>query len=301
MPIGFSLNPIEWVEDAWNTVSNVADRVWDVADNIPGVAEFGSGFRSLVTGPLRDVANSAAGQIVLRALAGSVYAAGATALGPMLGPQLASAAFAIPGVARGEDFWSSWFQESWYRAKEAASILGPGAVDDAIKVADFKKIGDELKSVGLGSAPALEQVAGRLGIPTSFDAEAFAKRLGVSEYAAAKVLARMFPDRFSFNPNFYDPLSGNRKPGIALVFRPPPSVAKQAAVASGINAALQELIAKQQAAEQKAAIVAFAARAPELAAMAKAKKLESAGNVALVGVATAGALAAAWWYFERRR
>lgn len=292
MAIGFSLNPVDWVESAW-----------DVVDDIPGFSQLGDGVKSLVTGPLRDVANTVVGKVVLRALAGTVYAFGAGLLGAA-GPQLASVAFAIPGLARGEDFWSAWFEESLYRAKSAAEILGPGVANDAMKTPEVKQVLDEVAKYSgqfLGQKIELFQlttseVAKRLGVP-SLSVASVAARFGISEYAAAKALNVLLPDDFPIDGNDYD-LSGKRKKGLTLVFRPPPTFAQRAAMSSGLTTALRTTLVEAQV--KKDAEAAEAAEAAAAAALDSATESQTRANVAIVGVATAGALAVAWWYFNRR-
>jgi hypothetical protein len=80
----------------------------------------------------QDFANSSVGHIILQAVASSAF-------GPfsaVLGPQLGSIAFALPGIVRGERFDQAYFKELAFRLTELASIMAPqvaGVVGDQIK------------------------------------------------------------------------------------------------------------------------------------------------------------------------
>jgi len=336
----FGEDIVEFAGDAVDTVAtavvDVAEAAWDVLDEVPGVAEFGDGFRDLINGPLKDFANSAVGKIVLRALAGSAYAVGAGFLGPMIGAQLASAAFALPGLARGEDFWSAWFEESWYRAKTTADIVGPGVVEDLGFVREVERALNDLKALLPDYASlTAEEAASRLGISGMFDVQGLAKRLNVSDYAAAKARWALFP-QFPVQPGSYDSVTGKlvikrlgKRPTTTTennLLAPVKMAVPLKLPASTVNVLAQM---KNELALQSAKIVpipkpsplvsAFASR-PDVVALTAAlsgKKpepiavaasapppsasLKTVGDVALIGVVAAAAGTFAWWYLGTRR
>lgn len=74
----------------------------------------------LAVGPLRDFANTAVGHAVLVAISSTFYGS----LVPFMGPQLASTAFAVPGLLTGDDFSQAWLTGVKERAEQTAEILG---------------------------------------------------------------------------------------------------------------------------------------------------------------------------------
>jgi hypothetical protein len=113
-------------EDLWDAitdvVTSVADTSVDVLKSVPGGAELAGAVDDFMTGPMRDFAKTPAGMLIWRAAAGALY-------GPLawqIGPQVASFMFALPGLARGQDFADAWFDEVRYRAETTAEILAPG-------------------------------------------------------------------------------------------------------------------------------------------------------------------------------
>jgi hypothetical protein len=95
------------------TFKPVRDLAGGIVDNIPGLND-------LVNGPLRDFANTAVGHTVLIAISGNFYGG----LVPWVGPQLASVAFAVPGLMTGDDFFTAWLAGVKERTERTAQILG---------------------------------------------------------------------------------------------------------------------------------------------------------------------------------
>lgn len=104
----------EWVSDRVDDVKEVAG---DVVSKVPGSEWLGE--------QLTDFLKTDAGLLVARALSTSLYGG----LAPVLGPQLAAAAFATPGIIRGDRFDKAWLEEFQWRVEQLAQILG----DDAAK------------------------------------------------------------------------------------------------------------------------------------------------------------------------
>src|SRR4051812_44237510 len=89
------------IEDTWDTVTSPIDDAWNaLKDNVPGFQEVSDAVDAVVTGPVRDFARTSVGRTILSVAAGSLTGG----LAPMLGPQLATVAFAMPGMAAGESF-----------------------------------------------------------------------------------------------------------------------------------------------------------------------------------------------------
>lgn len=139
------------------SLSSAADAVVSVVHEVPGVDWIGA--------RLQDFARTAFGQWFLRIVATSTSAGLAPALG-YYGPQLASVAFAIPGLARGDTFAQSWTQEEIWRIQQTAQILAGGAAqglsDAALAelgpyLAELKGLADQLEAE---TASMLADVAG---------------------------------------------------------------------------------------------------------------------------------------------
>jgi hypothetical protein len=324
MPIGgFFL--FDAAEDAVNAAGKFVSNAWGVIDDIPGFKELGDGTKDLFKGPLRDFANTAVGQTVIRALSGSLMIAsyGLSSF-PFLGPQLAltghALAMAMPGMVKGEDFWSAYFSEGLWRVEQTAKILGADAANGLIDQAK-NELGGALKTVqgflqksfpnaldfmtanaALSSGTSLskfispEALASRLGLP-SLTVDGLAQRLGIQDINAAILQHYLYPERWPEFPNAssFDPVTGRLKGRTLSKVRVGPPPVGQQTMSTGVASALDKLFAQVAAREQAEAAVALA-----VADDAAAARAETAGNVALVGVVTAGALAGAWWYFRKR-
>lgn len=312
------------VDDVAGAVADVAKAAWDVVDEIPGVAELGDGFEAVVTGPLRDLAKTVPGQIILRSLAGSMFALG-PALATVAGPQLAlaygSVAIAAPGLARGESFWSAWFQEGWYRAKTTAQILGTEAAGQIMAEASGKMtealqeittmVGQNpiLKSLGVPlQIPGVEELATKLGIPTSFDVEALAKRFGLDEWSAAMVRTELYPDLFPLpSRSEYDMVTGKKKKLIRTLGKrkSEPALNRYAMTVTPVvplssPAVARALVSAKTGKPVASPSVDVAVTSADNASP-RQRALDSAGSIALVGVGTAAAIALAWAHFRKRR
>lgn len=174
-------------EDAWDavteTVSDAWDGVGDAVRALPGGAQ--------LLEAARDFANTSTGLTVLRAFSTMLYGS----IAWTLGPQLASVAFAVPGLFRGDRFEQAWLTEVKWRAEETAKIAGPGIVD----------------AWGAQLSGALQKLAAQydVGDLVSMAAPELAKRFNVREDVAAFALAIwnrvQLPSR-----NEFDPVSGRQ-------------------------------------------------------------------------------------------
>lgn len=276
------------LDDAWEaTGGRVVDAASDVAssivENIPGGSELAGALSDLAKGPLRDFANTAVGRVVLQAVASTFYGSVAWTLGP----QLASVAFAVPGLAAGDDFTTAYLQGVKTRAEQTAQIIGvPG-------LGDF---------FGRDLAKTLRELATEYGIDERI-LEAgvdIAKRLGVrldaADFARAMWNREPLPD-----PSKYA-LDGSRLPaGVrSLVGLMTPSAISRATRAPAyVNNAAAQVLERSKAAQ-----LVFG-NAPSPAPVERASSAPSSapsGAAVLVGVVGAVvAVGAGAWYLAGRR
>lgn len=162
------------VGDAVNTVAGVASDaagdVLSIAEVIPGVSNAVTFFGS----ELQDFANTTVGTIALRAFASFVYPGLAT----VLGPQLAAVAFAIPGVAKGDNFSKAWLAEFLYRLEKTADIVGADAAGEL--VAQFQPAMDQLIAQAQANGLDVETYAQQLEAQTGASLSDLANKLGVN-------------------------------------------------------------------------------------------------------------------------
>ncbi len=121
MAIGwFGEDVVDWVGDR---VSDAGDVFSSVAEVIPFTPELAGALKDVINGPLRDFARTPVGLAVFRAMTTTIY-------GPIawtIGPQVASLVFALPGLARGDDFLEAYLTELKWRADETLKYVAPGA------------------------------------------------------------------------------------------------------------------------------------------------------------------------------
>ena len=176
----------------------------DFGDLIEGGADWIS---DAVGGPLKDLASNEWGVYLIRAVAGSFSAA----LAPILGPQLASVAWALPGLLKGERFDKAWLEEFSFRVQGVAEWLGVEYGKQLIE--QLHSASEELMAESreaFGDLPVDEAVK-RLNL----DIANFAQRLGIREDVAARIVAlarRMAPPQVER----YDLETGKRKPLVSI-------------------------------------------------------------------------------------
>lgn len=180
---------MSFLSDAWGSIKSVAGGVVDVAGgavdvagdvftSLPGGVQVSGALRDLVNGPLRDFAKTPVGMTVLRSIATAVYGPLANSLvywGVPFGAQMATIAWAVPGLVRGERFDEAWMLEFRWRAEKTAEIVGPGILD----------------SFGAQLRQALDQLASFYGVGELVDitAEQLASKLGIRVDVAAYVIS----------------------------------------------------------------------------------------------------------------
>lgn len=195
MPVfgGIFSDAVDFVSNAVDTVTAPVGDAFDaVIDTVPGARDVADAVDAVVTGPVRDFAHTGAGKTMLSALASSVTGG----LAPLLGPQLATVAFALPGLASGDDFVTAWTQEFGKRVEETAAYLGDNYAGPYLKdqLAKASVYLDKLREAGID--------------PNSLAFQQFAKAADVTDLVAATVLdgARGYLHDLL---NRFNPLTGN--------------------------------------------------------------------------------------------
>lgn len=153
--------------DAWGDVTSV---VSDVVDEIPGASDALQFFGN----EAQDFANTTFGQVCLRAF---VTWTAYPALAGVLGPQLAAVSFALPGVAKGDDFDQAWLGEFMYRLEKTAEIVGGDAANQA--AAQFQPIVDQLSQQAQNAGLDPQSFASNLEGIGAAKLQAMAQQLGV--------------------------------------------------------------------------------------------------------------------------
>jgi hypothetical protein len=273
-------------EDIVDGVEDIATSAFDdLKKTVPGFSELAGLVDDFASGPVRDFARTGVGRVFLSAVASTLTGG----LVPFLGPQLATAAFALPGLARGDDFVTAWTQEFTSRVKQTAQIVGSDAVGPLWK--------DQLEKANAFIAAH--------GIDlTQIDFRALAEAAGIREDLAAWLIAGAAGELDLFQPNAYDPVTGKHVPvkdplQIYLddVRRQAQARAAEVARAYSKAAAVKALPASSTSFAQ---IIQDKVIAPTTRAVnPDAPKTSVAGDVVL-GLVIAGALGALYWWSQDR-
>jgi hypothetical protein len=226
---GSLLDPLgSWFDPVAKPVNKLTDDVSKTLGNIlaavPGESEVAKAVTALVNGPLKDFANTAVGKVFLTALGTSLYMglAAYQGAGAALVNALAPAAFATPGVARGDDFDQAWIDGFIDRVKRTGEILATmGTGEIASEAANYvpdvvtqaTTAANEVKAGLDGLVATYGPIAQSLGAPATIDQ--IAQSLGISQWAAATAksiytgvgVCDPFPDCLAEQ---YDPLTGQR-------------------------------------------------------------------------------------------
>jgi hypothetical protein len=262
-------------------VSDAGDAFSEVAAVVPFAPELGGALKDVINGPLRDFARTPYGLAVLRAMSTTIY-------GPLawtIGPQVASLAFALPGVVRGDDFLEAWLTEVQWRAEKTAETLAPGAsaaltpkIQEAA-AAMTKMLPEEVRSLALSELAA---------------------RLQVDEWTAA--MARWFLAQIPMPPrDAFDPVTG------ALRRYTSRSVSVEERTRSSL---LASWAVRQAPVDERMRSTSFAhlfgggGVAPSSAAVATTApdepaprpRTSTAGNVALIGLIGLAGASLVWFY-----
>lgn len=184
--MGFSIDidvssPINAIGGA---VGGAAKDIVHAIESVPGV--------DWITSDLENFAKSDFGTTVLRALSSTAY----IGLAPVLGPQFASIAFAIPGMAKGDSIADSYVNELAYRVKTTADILTAGQGGAALS-AQAKTLMSQVDIAGQEVMNQAKALGANLGVPTSIDdvlskagvnAQSIAAKLGIREDMAQSAI-----------------------------------------------------------------------------------------------------------------
>lgn len=107
-----------------NIIDDVANPIGDfftsVVDRIPG----GQWIRENANSAVKQLAKSAEGRTALWLISQALTNGALTTLAPVVGPQAASVAFAIPGVIQGDSFSQAWLSEFTLRVGNLAKAYG---------------------------------------------------------------------------------------------------------------------------------------------------------------------------------
>ena len=195
--------------DWWNPVDDVeavADTVQDawstLKDNVPGFQQFSDAFDAVITNPMRDFLNSPVGKIVgpivMTAFASSAYMLAA----PQVGAQLASATFALPGIARGDkNFVKAWTEEFVSRVTALiAYFVAKGVPADV----STSQVGQMFQDGFDACQKAFDSLGANLGI----DFRTLAAKAGVRQEVAARWLAQQMNDMHFVDDYDWDPETG---------------------------------------------------------------------------------------------
>jgi hypothetical protein len=227
--LDFALDPIK------DVATSVADKVGWVGDKVtPGfVKDFVNGpLHTLVTGPMKDFANTAVGKFALMTIATAFQ-------GPLawqIGPQLASIVWAAPGMLAGQDFFTSYTQELANRLKQTANYFAGQSGDAIVKlVGDQMAVATEWLKNNPTFRESAEKLAEKLGIRV--DAAQYAKDLvaGVIK-KGADALGTIYDPNAKF-----DPTTGRRV--VAALGRGSKTMATRAAIVKTTAKAVDPRIA----------------------------------------------------------
>ena len=157
--------------DVVNAAGDVVNAAANVVSSIPGVGAAVQFFGS----ELKDFANTTIGQIALDMFASYVF----PEVAMVVGPQLASASFAIPGLAKGEGFVQAWLTDFMKRLEQLADIEGAdvaGAIAGQLQPA-LEQLEQMAEQAGIDPT----QYANQLESYTSSQVHALAQQLGVRD------------------------------------------------------------------------------------------------------------------------
>ena len=189
-------NPVDDVSAVASAVADVTTSAWDdVKNTVPGAQAISDAFDSFATGPLRDFARkNPIAPVVLTAVSGGAYALAA----PIAGAQLAAVTFALPGMAKGENFVHAWVEGFVDRVTAlVAYFIGHGVPANVANVQIPQQMSDEMQKV--------TDYVQQSGVDLSqVDLKGLAARAGVREDVAAHYLANALgdlklPDHYEFD------------------------------------------------------------------------------------------------------
>lgn len=256
-----------------NTVSDAVDDIGDVLSNVPGAKE--------LAGAMGDFAHTAVGAVVLRAMSSAFYGS----IAWTVGPQLASIAWAIPGLMRGDTFDKAWFDEVKWRTEQTAEILGADA---------GALIGQQL-------AAALDALNKQFGVGTlaTWTEAQLAKAAG----NIREDVARMALDKWNgiqlFRKEDYDAADGHRLissvVGQGFIQKQDAAMQFQNTIVNAIRAT-PVINTQDQAMRFRTQAPTVAPPPTSFAVAAPAPRNGMGANLALGAVIVGAIGALAWWY-----
>jgi len=263
---------------------DVVDSLETFAANIPGAPALAKA----LTGPVRDFANTAPGRILFSAIATSLTGG----LAPILGPQLATVAWSLPGLARGQDFVTAWSQEFSSRVKDAAAIVGGPTVGDLL-APQLQQLSEYIAANGgdLSQIVDLSDVTGSA-------MKRLAKLSGVSDLAAATALDYARGAVVDLLRHF-NPATGNELTTIAPMLSARESVSQVEATVQG--QAYQNAISTARVGLSNYVTPAAAPTASRVSATAPPSQTSSHALLwdVVLGVTVVAAAGSLWWYSRR--
>lgn len=175
-------------DDPLGTVEGV---VSDVGDTISSVVP------DVLKDKFKEFAGSTIGHVVLFAASGGAYAI----LAPTLGPQVAAVAFALPGMAKGENFMKAWTEGFTERITILIKyFMSTGVPQDQAAQSATNLFTDQMQTV----QHYVDSIGGvaKLG---GMDFKTLAEKAGVREDVAAEYLANAvgnlsLPTSYNFDP-----------------------------------------------------------------------------------------------------
>jgi len=176
-------------------LSLTTDDLVTFTQKLPGLNFFSPTLRDFVDGPLRDFAKSDAGKFFLQANATADF----YLLAPIVGPQLASIAFAEPSFFTGDELGQSFAKETINRFQQAAKYLSANSIDVPDVDTSWAQIPPELQQqiasltdTMTSQLDTANQYVEQFGAPDleQLTVEEVSKRLGIREDVAALALAK---------------------------------------------------------------------------------------------------------------
>ncbi len=160
-------------------VGDVAKGIWDVGSDVVDVA---ADAKDWVAGAAQDVGSSInkltgtpAGGILVGAISFGLGSAAFVGLAPLVGPQVASAAFAVPGVLEGKPADKAWVQGltsrvvmlANYYTKQAGGEASAAAAPVQQYVQDVTNALNDPRIVNLIDVDAINRIKGSRGLSTA--------------------------------------------------------------------------------------------------------------------------------------
>ncbi len=303
--IGFLPVPLIVVAAAGAAAASQTDVGSDILAGIPGTSVLAKAMQAVLSSPeMRAFASTPVGKTVLRAVATTAYMSAV----PWVGPQLAALTFALPGLARGEEFSKAWVEEFVWRVQKLAEILGVGEakqlIVDQAKDA-VRKLLDEF-----GGEEAIRQLWEQYG-QGRFDrlVTSLAARIELREDAVAMAVSGLLGLEPPPRSEWFDPVSGKLLPAYARVSL---RMATSTAIQTTFTRDVLPYAGRMQTVGSSAFLAAGtyrpAAPPPALPPPAPFDRAtfapepssarETAGKVALIGSLGAAAAALVWFYVE---